>query len=71
MKMYNVWIEIEEIDDETGEITDLSRTGVVDPIKMGEFASLDKALEAAYLHEYEYMDEKLFAGADNSYRFEK
>ena len=43
MKLYKLWLEIEELDVASGEYRDLSDAGVTEPVPVAVFASLDQA----------------------------
>jgi hypothetical protein len=47
MKTYKLWIEIEEYDDTTEEYKSLSQTGEAEPVPIGEFETLEKAIAVA------------------------
>lgn len=48
MKVYKLWIEIEEHDTETGDIVDITRsTGQADPVPLGVVSSLHMATQKA------------------------
>ena len=43
MRIYKLWLEIEECDVETGEYRNLSEVGEAEPIPVAIFASLQEA----------------------------
>lgn len=43
MKLYKLWLEIEELDVDSGEFRDLSAAGITEPVPVAVFASLDQA----------------------------
>lgn len=46
-KIYKLWIEIEEYDEETDTYRDLSDTGEAEPVDCGEFETVADAQERA------------------------
>jgi len=51
-KKYKVWAEIEEYDTETEEYKDLTRDGVVEPVPIGLFDTLEMAVKFAESLDY-------------------
>lgn len=43
MKLYKLWVEIEEFDSDTGEYRNLSEEGVADPVPVAVFSTLGEA----------------------------
>lgn len=47
MRVYKVWLDIEEHDTETGGYRSLAEDGEVSPVPVGEFSNLDAAVRFA------------------------
>lgn len=43
MKLYKLWLEIEEFDADSGEYRNLSEEGAADPVPVAVFSTLDEA----------------------------
>jgi len=43
VKLYKLWLEIEELDVESGEYRNLTEEGVAEPIPVAVFSSLEQA----------------------------
>ena len=46
-KTFQLWIEIEEYDDETDEYRQVTQEGEAEPVPMGKFNTLEEAVENA------------------------
>ena len=47
MKLYKIWLDIEEHDTETGGYRSLAEDGEVSPVPVGQFSSLEAAVRFA------------------------
>lgn len=57
MKTYKLWIEIEGYDDETQEYHNATKDGTAEPVPIGNFDTLEAAVEAAESMECHFDEE--------------